>query len=176
MGPGWRHAIKSPSVTVLNPGARWPSKLWEIDRFGQTARYLREQYRHAVVVVWGNAYERLEAEKIADASAGAAVLAPQTDLPHLAALVESTDLLISGDSCPLHIAAAVGTPAIGLYGPTLATMKGPYGQLGLQAAYEKGSLRHRRSADNTAMRAITVDRVCAAIDEVQQRHRLMNAA
>jgi ADP-heptose:LPS heptosyltransferase len=118
----------------------------------------------------------LEAEKIAAASAGAAILAPQTDLPHLAALAESTDLFISGDSGPLHIAAAVGTPAIGLYGATLATMTGPYGQIGLQKAYEKGSLRHRRAADNAAMRAITVDHVCAAIDEVQQRRRLVNAA
>ncbi len=172
----WRRTVPAHAVAVLNPGATWPSKAWEPRRFGQTASYLRAQYGYTSVVVWGNAQELRCAELIVDASRGTAVLAPQTDLQHLATLIETSDLFISGDTGPMHMAVAVGTATIGLYGATLPGRSGPYGQIAVQQAYEKGSERHRRKADNTAMQAITVRHVCDAVDEIESRRELMKVA
>ncbi|MCG8648664.1 MAG: glycosyltransferase family 9 protein, partial [Pirellulales bacterium] len=153
----WRRTIASARLAVLNPGGTWPSKLWETDRFAATARYLRDRYGYQSAVVWGTAAEREMAEAIVQQADDAAVLSPDTDLHHLASLIETADLFISGDTGPLHMAVAVGTPTIGLYGATRPGDSGPYGQVAIQQAYESGSRRHRRSADNSAMRAIEVE-------------------
>ena len=172
----WRRSISSPRLAVLNPGGTWDSKLWEPDRFAATARYIRDRYQYRSVAVWGTAKERAVAEKIVELSEGAATLSPDTDLHHLAAMLETADLFVSGDSGPLHMAVAVGTSTIGLYGATKPGDSGPYGQIALQNAYESGSRRHRRSADNAAMREIGVEHVCEAIDELESKRRLYKSA
>ena len=108
------------------------------------------------------------AEWIVRHSNGAAVLAPDTSLHQLAALISTSELFISGDTGPLHMAVALGVPTIGLYGSTKPGDSGPYQQIALQNAYESGSRRHRRKADNTAMRQIHVSDVCSAIDRLHQ--------
>lgn len=171
----YRRTVSAPSLAVLNPGATWKSKLWEVDRFAATAQYIQDRFGYHSVVVWGTAEERQDAAKIVELSHGAATLAPDTDLHHLAALIETADLFISADTGPLHIAVAVGTSTIGLYGATRPGASGPYGQVAIQQAYESGTRRHRRSADNSAMRQIGVEHVCAAIDELEAKRRLLKA-
>ncbi|TWU47737.1 Lipopolysaccharide core heptosyltransferase RfaQ [Rubripirellula reticaptiva] len=172
----WRRTIPATRLAVLNPGATWASKAWEPDRFGQTAKYAADKFGYRSVVVWGTFEERLMAEQIVAHSGGAATLAPDTDLHHLGALIEQADLFISGDTGPLHIAVAVGTDTIGLYGATRPGDSGPYGQFALQNAYESGSRTHRRAADNTAMRAISTADVCEAIDQIEAKRAIMTAA
>lgn len=172
----WRRTIPTQSLAVLNPGATWKSRLWESDRFAATARYIRDRYGYRSVVVWGSADERQMAERIVELSEGAATISPETDLHHLAALIETADLFISADTGPLHIAVAVGTSTIGLYGATRPGASGPYGQVAIQKAYESGTRRHRRAADNRAMRQIGVEHVCEAIDELESKRRMLKAA
>ncbi len=172
----WRRTISANQLAVLNPGGTWPSKLWEADRFAVTARYLQDHYGYRSAVVWGTPDERAMAEQIVNRAHGSAVLAPDTDLHHLASLIETADLFISGDTGPLHMAVAVGTATIGLYGATRPGDSGPYGQIAIQQAYERGSRRHRRNADNTAMRAIQVEHVCTAIDDLESKRQLLRAA
>lgn len=163
---GYRQSIRSQRVAILNPGGTWPSKLWEADRFASTARYLADRYGYHSLVVWGTFEERLMAEEIVELSDSTASLAPDTSLKTLAALTQTADLFLSGDTGPLHMAVAVETRTIGLYGATRPGDSGPYGQVALQMQYESGSRRHRRNADNQAMRAIGVEHVCAVIDEM----------
>ncbi len=172
----WRRTIAASRLAVMNPGATWASKMWEADRFGQTAKYAQNKYGYRSVIVWGNFEERLMAEDIVRHSDGAATLAPDTDLHHLAALIEQSDLFVSGDTGPLHIAVAVGTDTIGLYGATRPGDSGPYGQFSIQKAFESGSRTHRRSADNSAMRAISAADVCEAIDQIEAKRAMMAAA
>jgi lipopolysaccharide heptosyltransferase I len=172
----WRRTIAAEAIAVFNPGATWESKLWETGRFAATARYLHHRHGYRSVVVWGNPAERKMAERIVELSQGTATLAPDTDLHHLAALIEVSDLFISGDTGPLHIAVAAGTPTIGLYGATRPGDSGPYGQIAIQMAYESGSRRRRRSADNTAMRQIKTSHVRAAIDELEAKRQMLRAA
>src|SRR6056297_267349 len=91
----WRRSIASPCLAILNPGATWASKVWQAERFAETAKYLRDRYGYRCVVVWGSFEDRLMAEQIVALSDSAAALAPDTDLPHLAALIETADLFIS---------------------------------------------------------------------------------
>jgi len=161
----YRRSLPEGRIVTLNPGGTWASKLWEPDRFAATARYLTDRYGYRSLVIWGSFEERLMAEQIVELSGDAAILAPDTTLHSLAALIGTTDLFISGDTGPLHMAVALGVPAIGLYGATRPGDCGPYGQPALQLEYEGGSRRHRRRVDNRAMRAIGVQHVCDLIDQ-----------
>lgn len=166
----WRTSLKAQAIAILNPGATADSKMWEPDRFGQTAQIIHKRFGYRSVAVWGGAKERAMAEWIVRHSNGSAVLAPDTNLHQLAAMISQSDLFISGDTGPLHMAVALKVPTIGLYGSTRPGDSGPYQQIALQNAYESGSRRHRRRADNSAMRQIHVSDVCAAIDKIHQMH------
>lgn len=161
----YRQTISNHRVAILNPGATWHSKRWEPKRFGQVSSYLADRYGYASVAIWGNDLDRQMAEEIVASSGGTAILAPETDLQHLGALIETSDLFVSGDTGPLHMAVAVGAKTIGLYGATRPGDCGPYRQTALQLQYESGSSKQRRRADNTAMRAIGVEHVCQVIDQ-----------
>ena len=77
-------------------------------------------------IVFGPGEEQ-DAERVAEASGGAARLAPPTDLPVLAALLRGARLFVGGDTGPLHLACAVGCPVLGLYGPTDPCINAPWG-------------------------------------------------
>lgn len=158
----------SQGYAVINPSASWASKRWELERFGSVAQHLRSRHGLRSVVVWAGDGEREMAETIIKHSEGAAIAAPPTNLKELAALAMLSRVFVSSDSGPLHLAAAVGAPVVGLYGVTRPTACGAYGPLArnVQAYYQDGTARQRRSADNTALRAITVDMVCEATDQV----------
>lgn len=153
---------------VINPGASWDSKLWPAERLATVARHLGDRHTLPSVVVWAGDRERQWAETIVADSGGHATLAPNTSLIELAALLRTAKLFVSADTGPLHMAAALQTPSIGLYGTTRPADCGPYGDhcVAIQEYYQGGTHRERRSANNDAMRAITVDRVCQATDRM----------
>jgi heptosyltransferase I len=155
---------------VINPGAGWPSKLWPVDRYAAVARHLGEGSKLPTLVVWAGAAERTLAEAIAAAAATAQV-APSTTLPELAALARRARLFVGADTGPLHLAAAVGTPCVGLYGPWPASRHGPYGpqNIALQKMFFEGPARARRTAPPVYMESITVAMVCEACDRILLR-------
>lgn len=110
---------------VLNPGAAWPNKRWPPERFGALAASLRDRTGLRALVTWGPA-ERELADTVVNASSGAATAAPATTVSDLAVLMRDAALVVSGDTGPLHIAAAMGTPLVGLYGPTWPERNGPW--------------------------------------------------
>jgi lipopolysaccharide heptosyltransferase I len=110
---------------LVNPGAAWPNKRWPSARFGELARELWSRHRLTSVVSWGPGEDAL-AREVVDAAPGAAVLAPRTTIADLVALIRSAAVMISGDTGPTHIAAALGTPLVGIYGPTRPARNGPW--------------------------------------------------
>jgi ADP-heptose:LPS heptosyltransferase len=153
---------------IINPGATWNSKLWVMDRFAAVARHLAERRGLPSLVVWGSQQELSLAHQIVAGAAGHALLAPRTTLRQLVALLRRGKLFVSSDTGPLHMSVAVGTPSIGLYGATRPADCGPYGapHVGIQVRYHTGSRRRRRTADNSAMKEISVERVCHECDQV----------
>lgn len=117
--------VASGPFALINPGAAWPNKRWAAERFGEVASFLKEQCGLTPVVLWGPGEEGL-ADSVIAASANAAVAAPPTGLADLVALSRAAALVVSGDTGPLHIATAVGTPTVSLFGPTDPDRNGPY--------------------------------------------------
>jgi len=114
-------------LVVLNPGAGRADKRWPIPSFRELARRLIDEAGASVLVSWGP-NELGEARAIVDPGpAGRAVLAPPTNLDELLAVLRRASVVVGGDTGPLHLAAALGTRCVGLYGPTAAERNGPYG-------------------------------------------------
>jgi len=110
---------------LINPGAAWPNKRWPPDRYGRVAGAIRERFGWPSLVLWGPK-EQPQANAVVEASNGAAVLAPPTSIVDLFGIAKAARIAVSGDTGPLHIAAAVGTPVVALFGPTKAERNGPW--------------------------------------------------
>ena len=158
----------SAPYALINPGAAWPNKRWPPDRFGEIARLLRDRHGLAAVVLWGPGEEAL-AHAVVDASDGAASVAPPTGLQDLIALSRGARLMVSGDTGPLHIAAAVGVPAVALFGPTDPGRNGPWTADDVSISkYETCSCHYERRCSREpaqwCLGEVTVADVAAAID------------
>ncbi len=112
---------------LLNTGAAWPNKRWPAVRLGELARALQARRGLPSIVLWGPS-ERLLAEEVVRVAEGAAVAAPPTRIADIAALARAASVMVSGDTGPTHIASAVGTPLVGIYGPTRPERNGPLGR------------------------------------------------
>ncbi|HEU4523293.1 MAG TPA: lipopolysaccharide heptosyltransferase I [Thermoanaerobaculia bacterium] len=131
---------------VLLPGAGKLKKQWPVARF----RALVHRYPGRTVVVWGPGERQL-----AEAIGGE--IAPETNLRELAALLRDAQLVVGGDTGPLHLAVAMGAKVVGLYGPTDPARNGPYGQIA-------STVDHYRGGDRT-MESIGVEEVIARMEE-----------
>lgn len=110
---------------IINPGAAWPNKRWPARRFGEVAAGIRDSHSLRTLVLWGPG-ERPLAHEVVAASAGAAEVAPPTSIGEVAGIARAAELMITGDTGPMHIAAAVGTPLVTLFGPTSPERNGPW--------------------------------------------------
>jgi lipopolysaccharide heptosyltransferase I len=110
---------------LLNPGAAWPNKRWPPSSLAALAVALRERQGLMSVVLWGPG-ERELGELVVAQAAGAAILTPPTSIADLVALARGAAVMVSGDTGPTHIGAAVGTPIVGIYGPTRPERNGPW--------------------------------------------------
>ena len=154
------------AFALLNPGAGWPNKRWPPDRFGAIAKYLHAAHRLPSLVLWGPGEEGL-ARAVADASGGAAHLAPPTSIGGMIALARGASLFVSGDTGPLHIAAAVGTPIVGIYGPTSPGRNGPWDPADICVSrFDDCICHHRRRCrrETCCLLDIGVEEVRAALD------------
>lgn len=116
---------QSAGLALVNPGAAWENKRWPPERFGALAAGLAARHGLMSVVTWGPG-ERERADAVVQASGGHAVASPPTTLHDVLALARAARLCVSGDTGPLHLAASVGTPIVGLFGPTRPERNGPW--------------------------------------------------
>ncbi|MBM4004361.1 MAG: glycosyltransferase family 9 protein [Planctomycetes bacterium] len=164
----WLDADGFDRFAVINPGAGWDSRLWPVERYAAVAAFLGHRFGLPSLVVWAGAREQAWADSIAMNSQGHAFAARSTRLPELASLLRRSTLFVGSDTGPMHLAAAVGTPCVAIHGPTQPALSGPYGHghRAVQAYYQQGTSRQRRSGSNAAMLAVFVDDVCQACVEV----------
>lgn len=115
------------SWVALNVSARWPTKRWPAASFAEVADRLQQEGYGAVVLI-GGPDERADVAAVRGKMKTPAIdLTGATTVGLLPALLSKASLLITNDSGPMHIAAAVGTPVVALFGPTSAVLTGPYG-------------------------------------------------
>lgn len=156
---------------VCNPGAAWPNKRWPAERFGAVARDLHRRTGLRTAVVWGPDEATLAAA-VARHSEGAAAMAPQTTMVEMLALAQAARVMVSGDTGPIHLAAAVGTPVVGVYGPTPPGRNGPWDARDITvSAHEHCTcvFRRRCSSDAWCLERIepaaVVDAVVARLEQ-----------
>ncbi len=111
-------------VVAFNPGGGWISKKWRPEHFAELGRRIVAEDGANILLLWGPG-EEAEASGIRDAIGPEAVLAPPTSLKSLASLIRRSSALVTNDSGPMHIAAALGVPVAAIFGPTVPRLQGP---------------------------------------------------
>ncbi|MFZ0818763.1 MAG: glycosyltransferase family 9 protein [Candidatus Acidiferrales bacterium] len=165
--------LRSASIDryiVLSPGGGWRYKRWPAERFGELAQKLFDAHRYRIIINCGPGEFDIGESVIASAGLAMPIMV-QYELPELKALLVRAEVIIAGDSGPLHLAAALGTPVIGLYGPTDPARNGPYGgrDIVIRHASEDDTTHDREDSDSESMLSITVDEVFAAVEERLQK-------
>jgi len=155
-------------LIAINPVAKWETKLWANKKFSQLADILIDRY-DAKIVFTGGPDDRPTIKDIMAVMKGHAVnLAGHTTLKMLAALYEKMVFVVSTDTGPMHMAAAVGTPVVALFGPTAPWRTGPFGSIHqiVRAELDCAPCFKRECKTIDCMEQISVQQV---IDAIQSR-------
>ena len=159
--------IKAPKLLVaINPMAKWETKLWDNLKFSNLADRLIEQ-ANADVIFTGSREDSEAIEGIiSNMKVRAANLAGRTDLKTLAALYEKASIVVSTDTGPMHMAAAVGTPVVALFGPTAPWRTGPFGEGHkiIRVGLECSPCFKRQCKTIDCMKQISVEQVLNAVE------------
>jgi len=121
-----REQLTGQRLAAVNFSGGWPAKKWPLANFAKLAERIADQYQAKILVLWGPG-EKQEAEKLLKICRVPLILIPATNLKQLGAIVTKVQLLVTTDSGPMHLAAAVNTPCVALFGPTNFRLQGPYG-------------------------------------------------
>jgi heptosyltransferase-1 len=157
------------SFALLNPGAGWGAKQWPAERYGHVVRKLAEDGVKSVVNSGPGE------QHLAGALGGAAAGTAQSfdgSLAQLIALTRRARLYIGGDTGPMHLAAALRVPVVGVFGPTDPARNGPFGtrNIVLRSPASTTSYRHLARMDEGLLDISPEQVVAAARQLLQERH------
>ncbi len=156
---------KGQSLVLIHPTARYHFKAWPLERFAAVADWLSGQGIRVVLI--GNQREILIGQQILNLTTHKPVnLMGSTGISQLTTLMKRSHLLIGNDGGPIHIAAAVGCPVLGLFGPTDPAVWGPRGVM-VQVIYKGVNCEECfypgcSRGEESCMRQISVEEVCQA--------------
>lgn len=120
--------VKSEGLLIgVHPGGNWEYKLWRAEKYARLADNLRREQNVSVLLFAGPNERRLQAQ-VAEKMSNPPILVDTPNLREVAALIAACDVYIGNDTGPMHIAAAVGTPVVALFGSTNHIRSGPYGE------------------------------------------------
>jgi lipopolysaccharide heptosyltransferase II len=153
----------------LQPGARWMNKRWPAEGFADVVERLANDRPDLRFAVFGGRDEQSLAATVCAVRPDRCLnLAGQISLPEMVEWIRRCRLMLSNDTGPMHVAAALGKPVVALFGPTEPRRTGPYGQIDrvLQEPLAcvpcmKSRCRHPRPLE--CLQLITVSRVCDAV-------------
>lgn len=162
------NGLLSRPLVIIHPMAKWPTKLWPGEKFAALAESLVKK-KGASVIFTGSREDREPVEKIVrriGPSKNILILTGQTSLKELAGLFSFSDLVVTTDTGPMHLAAAVHAPLIALFGPTAPWRTGPYGDGPVILRQPLGcSPCFRKKCDSTeCMNSLSVEAVLKAAE------------
>jgi len=151
----------------INPGATYGlAKCWYPGRFGELGKRLRKKW-NASLLLFGKEEEGSIAKEILKSlEDGGIDLTGKTNLLQLAALLERCHLLVTNDTGTMHVATAVGTPVVAIFGPTDSSVTGPWGDGHVVVREDvpcSPCLKRICPTDHRCMELITVDEVEEAV-------------
>lgn len=115
---------------VVQPGARWLNKRWPVENFTETVRQLAAARPDCRFAIMGSAEDKEAGAAIAQADPKRCLdLTGKISLAEMVEWIRLGELMISNDTGPMHVAAALGKPVVAIFGPTEPRRTGPYGQL-----------------------------------------------
>ena len=166
-----KRVLRDRDIVLIHPGARWWFKAWPPERFAALADGIEEELG-AQVMIAGGPGDVATAEVIRGKMRYPAIpVAGETSILELAALLRRCRLFVGNDNGPMHIAAAVGTPVVALFGPTNPAEWGPWGD-GHVALYKGFDCRQCwwsggcRLGEGNCLQQITVDEAMVAVRQV----------
>ncbi len=162
-------------IVGFSIGGGWYTKRWGLDRFAELGDILVEKYHAKVLILWGPGQEQ-EVDTIEHAMKNRCIIPPLTSLKQLGAILQRCSMVISNDSGPMHISAALHVPTLGIYGPTRPDLQGPYGS-------EHGYVRKegldclgcnliKCPIGNPCMIDLAVGEVLAGVERVMEKNNL----
>ncbi len=157
-------------VFLFHYGTTWETKLWREEGWVELGKLLQGKFQDSTILFsWGNEGERAAAERIAAAIKGNARILPRLTLKGLCAFLKKMDLVVGGDTGPVHLAAAVGTPTVSFYRATDAKRNGPNGknQLHVQSPLHcRACLRKECARDRQCRESITAEALMQCIEKI----------
>lgn len=161
-------ALGSEDFIIINPGGGWRSKCWSPENYVALIRQLAGVLPEQILLTGSPAEEPMIGEILQNAGIQRAHYLPST-LVQFIALAKRARLFIGGDTGPLHLAAAVGAPIVGIYGPTDPVRNGPFAADDI-ALTNRGPINHTRRGENPAyLPGISVESVLAAVEKRMAR-------
>jgi heptosyltransferase-1 len=179
-GDGMKHYI------VLSPGGGWRSKCWPPERFGALCKKIFQSLSLRCLINYGPGEEDLTS-KVRAASGDAGPLLFDGELAVLMSLLRSAVCVVGGDTGPLHLAVALGTPVVALFGPTNPARNGPYRNTSSSASTQSSDRQNpqdivlrapnvvtthsRQDRTHPSMLEIQVETVFEAVRRIVEVHR-----
>ncbi|NOT22147.1 MAG: putative lipopolysaccharide heptosyltransferase III [Nitrospiraceae bacterium] len=161
---------RSQSIVILQPGARYWFKAWPPERFAELAGHLISQYGCQVLIGGSDQDVDLAQEIRRMAKSEPIIMAGRTTIKQFAAIAKRSALFVGSDSGAMHIASAVGTPVVALFGPSNPREWGPrggpvellYKEIDCRSCFHPTCTR----GEENCMKLITVQEVCAAAERL----------
>jgi heptosyltransferase-1 len=148
---------------VVSPGGGWPSKCWPAERFGQLAKQILKEFGVRCVINVGPGEEAL-AEAVLRSAEGAQPVSFTGSLGQLMALLKNASAVVAGDTGPLHLADAMGTCVVAIFGPTDPARNGPYRRSGVVLRWEGATTSYKRGhTTDESLLHISVEQVMNAL-------------
>lgn len=160
--------LSGERFVAVHPGARWWFKRWPAERFAGLIDHIQGKLGVKVVLLGGEQEQEIAESVLDRVETGCRSLVARLGLLELAALLREASLFVGNDNGPMHIAAAMGTRVVGLFGPTDPSVWAPAGQ-GHAALYKGIDCRPCfpggcRRAEENCMRLITLDEVIPVVE------------
>ncbi|MBN2432137.1 MAG: glycosyltransferase family 9 protein [Acidobacteria bacterium] len=163
----FRQSLPRETYVLLNPGAGWPTKRWPATLFGELSRRMEHELNLTPVITYGPGEEPL-LEEIRTICPE--VVPAPLGLMEFMAICRQARCFVGGDTGPMHLASAVGTPVVAMFGPSLPSRNGPFAADDIVMWRDlpcAGS--YRRHCDDWRCMDFTVAEVFAAVEQRIQR-------
>ena len=183
------HQLENKKLCAVLLTGGWVSKRYKSDDYVTLLKMMKEKYSFEFILVYGNEKEKSEAELIKNSVSSLVPtlqrgngnrihIFPIQPLLYLAALIKKCDIVLGSDSGPLHVAAAMETPLLGIFGPTDPLLGGPYGEKVLTIVKEELDCLRCNLRDcpigNICMTQLSKEKIIAKMDELIKLNNILD--
>ncbi len=155
--------LEARDFMLINPGGGWKAKRWAPENYASLLRHLESQFDGRILLTGSPGEKELISGILHSAGTKRAAYFPSSIVQFIA-LARRAKLFLGGDTGPLHLAAAVGTPVVAIHGPTNPARNGPFNKADI-VLYNQAPANHtRRDSNATYIQGIAVESVRAAIE------------